>query len=90
MVIEHDVPDVPDRQVQPADGFLDLPGSRVAAHQGADPPVPAAAATGVDRGGPEPVPARLDRLLAHRDGPGALGPVQPAAQDQQAVGMRER
>ena len=29
MVIEHDVPDVPDRQVQLADGFLDLPGSRM-------------------------------------------------------------
>ena len=26
---------------------------------------------------------------AHEDGPGALGPVQPAAQDQQAVDMRE-
>ena len=32
-VIEHDVPDVPDRQVQLADGFLDLPGSRMIAHQ---------------------------------------------------------
>ena len=33
MVIEHDVPDIPDRQVQLADGFLDLPGSRKAADQ---------------------------------------------------------
>jgi hypothetical protein len=32
-VIEYDVPDVPDRQVQLADGFVDLPGSRMAAHQ---------------------------------------------------------
>ena len=30
MVIE---PDVPDRQVQLADDFLDLPGSRMLAHQ---------------------------------------------------------
>jgi len=33
MVIEHDVPDIPDRQVQLGDGFLDLPGSRMAADQ---------------------------------------------------------
>ena len=33
MVIEHDVPDIPDRQVQLADGFVDLPGSRMIAHQ---------------------------------------------------------
>jgi len=33
MVIEHDLPDVPDRQVQLADGFLDLPGSRMVADQ---------------------------------------------------------
>ena len=32
MVIEQDVPDVPDRQVQLADGFPDLPGFRMAAH----------------------------------------------------------
>jgi hypothetical protein len=32
-VIEHDIPDIPDRQVQLADSFLDLPGSRMAAHQ---------------------------------------------------------
>jgi hypothetical protein len=31
--IEHDVPDIPDRQVQLADGVLDLPGSRMVAHQ---------------------------------------------------------
>ena len=31
--IEHDVPDIPDRQVQLADGVLDLPGSRMIAHQ---------------------------------------------------------
>ena len=33
MVIERDVPDVPDRQVQLADGFVDLPGSGLAAYQ---------------------------------------------------------
>ncbi len=33
MVIENDVPDVPDRQVQLIDGFLDLPGSRMVADQ---------------------------------------------------------
>jgi len=33
MEIEHDVPDIPDRQVQLADGFLNLPGSRMIAHQ---------------------------------------------------------
>jgi len=33
LVIEHDVPDIPDRQVQLADGFVDLPGPRMAAHQ---------------------------------------------------------
>ena len=32
-VIEHDVPHVPDRQVQLADRFADLHGSRMAAHQ---------------------------------------------------------
>ena len=32
-VIEHDVPDIPDRQVQPADGFPDLPGSRMITDQ---------------------------------------------------------
>jgi hypothetical protein len=31
--IEHDVPDIPDRQVQLADGVLDLPGSRMIAQQ---------------------------------------------------------
>jgi hypothetical protein len=30
---EHDVPDIPDRQVQLADGVLNLPGSRMVAHQ---------------------------------------------------------
>jgi hypothetical protein len=33
LVIEHDVPDIPDRQVQLADGFPDLPGSRMIADQ---------------------------------------------------------
>ena len=33
MMIEHDVPDIPDRQVQLADGFGDLPGSRMIADQ---------------------------------------------------------
>src|SRR5271165_1457566 len=33
LVIEHDVPDIPDRQLQLADGFPDLPGSRMAADQ---------------------------------------------------------
>ena len=33
LVIEHDVPDIPDRQVELADSFLDPPGSRMAAHQ---------------------------------------------------------
>jgi len=33
LVIEHDIPDIPDRQVQLADGFPDFPGSRMAAHQ---------------------------------------------------------
>jgi hypothetical protein len=33
MVIERDVPDIPDRQVQLADGFADLPGSRMIADQ---------------------------------------------------------
>jgi hypothetical protein len=32
MVIEQDVPDIPGRQVHLADGFLDLPGFRMAAH----------------------------------------------------------
>ena len=32
MVIEHDVPDIPDRQVQLVDGVLDLPGFRMVAH----------------------------------------------------------
>ena len=32
-VIEHDVPDIPDRLVQLADGFPDLPGSRMIADQ---------------------------------------------------------
>ena len=31
MVIERDVPNIPDRQVQLADGFVDLPGSRMIA-----------------------------------------------------------
>jgi hypothetical protein len=31
--IEHDVPDIPDRQVQLADGVLDLPGSRMVTQQ---------------------------------------------------------
>ncbi len=33
LVIEHDVPDIPDRQLQLADGCPDLPGSRMAADQ---------------------------------------------------------
>jgi hypothetical protein len=33
LVLEHDVSDIPDRQVQLADGFPDLPGSRMAADQ---------------------------------------------------------
>jgi hypothetical protein len=33
LVIEHDVPDIPDRQLQLADGFPDLPGSRTIADQ---------------------------------------------------------
>jgi hypothetical protein len=33
MAIEQDVPEVADRQVQLADGFLDLPGSWMAADQ---------------------------------------------------------
>jgi hypothetical protein len=32
-VIEYDVPDIPDRQVQLADGFPDLPGSRMITDQ---------------------------------------------------------
>ena len=32
MVIEQDVPDIPDRQVQLADDFLDHPGFRMVAH----------------------------------------------------------
>ena len=36
MVIEQHVPEVPDRQVQLADGFLDLPGPRMAADQPQD------------------------------------------------------
>ena len=31
--IEHDVPDIPNRQVQLANGVLNLPGSRMVAHQ---------------------------------------------------------
>lgn len=33
MVIEELVPDVSDRQVKLADGFLNVPGARMAAHQ---------------------------------------------------------
>src|SRR5205807_4155642 len=32
-VIEHDVPDVPDRQIKLADGFPDLPGPGILTHQ---------------------------------------------------------
>ena len=32
-MIEHDIPNIPDRQVQLADGFPDLPGSRTVADE---------------------------------------------------------